>query len=194
MRIESRRVFLKPFEPKHLYDPAYYGWLSDVEVVRYIGREELLQSIKFEDIESYIKQLWDNEYCNFFAIHDLETNKFIGTAKLNFISAKGRKHGIADVGIMLGERAFWGHGLGSEVLQAISIFAFDNLHARKLTAGGYSENLAIVKAFLRIGYTIEGTLRQQLTVGGVYCDHILMGCFEPELVRTITFNSFGIFD
>lgn len=183
MLITGKRVYLEPFASTHLYDPAYYGWLRDIDVVRYIGREELLQGIPFEEAESYVKQLWNDEYCHFLAVRHMETDQFIGTAKVNFISAQGRKHGIADMGIMLGERSFWGQGLAKDILQAISIFAFDQLHARKLSAGGYSLNEAVVKAFLRIGYKIDGSLRQQLAVGDGYCDHVLMSCFEDELVR-----------
>jgi ribosomal-protein-alanine N-acetyltransferase len=183
MLIKGKRVYLEAFGPTHLYDPAYYGWLRDIEVVRYIGRDELLQGIPFEEAESYVKQLWANEYCNFLAVHHSETGKFIGTAKVNFISAQGRKHGVADMGIMLGDRHFWGQGLATDILQAISIFAFDQLHARKLSAGAYSINEAVVKAFLRIGYKIDGSLRQQLALGGEYYDHVLMSCFNQELVR-----------
>lgn len=183
MLIKGKRTYLEPFGPAHLYAPAYYGWLRDIGVVRYIGRDELLQGISFEEAESYVKQLWANEYCNFFAVHHTETGKFIGTAKVNFISAQGRKHGIADIGIMLGDKTFWGQGLATDILQAISTFAFDQLRARKLSAGAYSVNEAVVKAFLRIGYKIDGRLRQQLDVGDNYCDHVLMSCFEHELVR-----------
>lgn len=194
MLIESDHILLKPFDKMHLHDPAYYSWLCDREVVKYIGRNELLDYIPFEDVETYVKALWENEYCSFFAIHDVETDKFIGTSKVNFTSAKGRKDGIADIGIMLGDRSFWGRGLAVEVLQAISTFAFDYLRARKLTAGGNSANIAVVKAFLKVGYAIEGTLRQQLPLDKGYCDHVLMGCFESELLRPTPTNSYRVFN
>lgn len=185
MLIKGKRIYLMPFSTTHLYDPAYYAWLNDIDVIRYIGRDELLQGIPFEDAESYVRQLWKSEYCYFLAVHHAESGKFIGTVKVNFISAQGRKNGIADIGIMLGERTFWRQGLSIDVLRAISIFSFDHLNARKLTAGGFSLNQAVIKAFLRVGYKIEGTLRQNLTVGDQYCDHVLMGCFEDELHRDI---------
>jgi ribosomal-protein-alanine N-acetyltransferase len=194
MFIENGRILLKPFELEHLRDPAYHSWLCDLQVVKYIGRDELLKSIPFEDVEKYVRELWKNTNCHFFAIHDAETDKFIGTSKANFVSTKSQKDGIADIGIMLGERSFWGRGLAVEVLQAISTFAFDNLRARKLTAGGYSANIAVIKAFLKVGYSIEGTLRQQLSLDGGYCDHILMGCFESELLRPAFTSSFRVFN
>lgn len=181
MLIEGRRTRLVRFEQAHLDDPAYYSWLRDPEVVRYIGRAELLEGIPFSEAEDYVRQLWANEYCWFFAVYHGDSGSFIGTAKLNFFSERGRRNGIADVGIMLGERAFWGQGLAMDVLQALSSYAFEELEARKLTAGAMSLNEAMVKAFLRIGYLEEGRLRQQLPVGEGFCDHVLFGCFKSEL-------------
>lgn len=183
MLIQGRLTHMVPFAEKHLYDPAYYQWLRDILVVRYIGRDELLAGIPFSEAENYVKQLWANEYCSFLAVHDDESGKFIGTAKVNFITERGRKHGIADMGIMLGDRNFWGKGLSTDILRAISIYAFDSLKARKLSAGAYSLNVAVVKAFLRIGYKMDGSLRQQLHVDNGYCDHVLLSCFENELLR-----------
>ena len=183
MLIQGKLVHMVPFAEMHLYDPAYYQWLRDINVVRYIGRDELLAGIPFSEVEDYVKQLWANEYCSFLAVHDNESGKFIGTAKVNFITERGRKHGIADMGIMLGDRNFWGKGMSADILRAISIYAFDTLKARKLSAGAYSLNVAVVKAFLRIGYKVDGNLREQLHVDDGYCDHVLLSCFESELVR-----------
>jgi [ribosomal protein S5]-alanine N-acetyltransferase len=183
MRIKGRQVHLESFEDRHLYDPAYYGWLCDRDVVRYIGREELLKGIPFEEAENYVKQLRQNEYCNFFAVYDTASGTFIGTAKINFMSAQGRQHGIADIGIMLGDRRFWGRGLSVDVLRTVSAHACDTLHARKLSAGAFSVNEPVIRAFLRVGYRIDGRCRQQLAVDSGYCDHVLMSCFEQELLR-----------
>ena len=79
---------------------------------------------------------------------------------------------------------FGAGGLSIDVLRAVSCHVFDQLSARKLVAGIYSLNVAVVKAFLRIGFTVDGSLRKQLRVDeGCYCDHVLLSCFENELAR-----------
>jgi RimJ/RimL family protein N-acetyltransferase len=183
MMINGQKVHLKLFGPEHLHDPRYYAWLCDPDVVRYIGREDLLRGIPFSEAEKYAQQMWESAYCHFLAVHHAGTGQFIGTAKVNFMSAEGRRNGVADVGIMLGEREFRGKGLSVDVLRAASIHAFDVLEARKLTAGAYQVNRPVIKAFLRIGYKVDGQLRQHLAVEGGYCDHVLMSCFPQELIR-----------
>jgi ribosomal-protein-alanine N-acetyltransferase len=183
MLIQGKLTYLTPFSKKHLFDPVYYQWLRDIDVVRYIGRDELLAGITFSEAECYVKRLWDNAYCTFLAAHDNHSGEFIGTAKVNFITESGRRNGVADMGIMLGDRRFWGRGVSTDILRATSAYAFDNLGARKLSAGASSLNVAVVKAFLRIGYKVDGSLRQQLPVDDGFCDHVLLSCFENELIR-----------
>ena len=182
MLIKGKRVNIQEFDSSHLYDPDYFSWLNDKEVVRYLGREELLKGIPFEEAENYVNDLWANEYCWFLAINDSESEAFIGTAKINFLHQSGYINKVADIGIMIGNKNFWGKGLATETLRAVSRFAFDNLKARKLTAGGISNNEAVVKAFLRIGYKIDGRLRQQFIVDDLISDHVLMSCFRDELI------------
>ena len=83
---------------------------------------------------------------------------------------------------MIGEKNEWGLGLGADTLKAISRFAFDNLRARKLTAGASARNLGVIKAFEKIGYKKEAVLRGQLNFSGQYIDHILLGCLPDELI------------
>lgn len=182
MLMQGNFMHICAFDSAHLNDPRYYQWITDFEVVRYIGRDELLDGIPFPEVEQYVRQLWDSPFCSFLAVYHTESNIFIVTAKVNFISERGRRHGLVDIGIMLGNRDFLGKGLVTDVLRVASNYAFDVLGARKLTAGAVAPNAAVVKAFLRIGYVEEGRLRHQDALDGGYCDHILLGCFKDELI------------
>ena len=181
MLIQSDKVNLQLFEREHLYDPSYHRWLRDADVVRYIGREELLEGVSFAAIEDYVKGLWADENIVFLAVQDRETDNFIGTAKIRTVDEQGMRSRYGDIGIMLGDRSCWGRGLATEVLRCVSRYAFDNLNVPKLTAGAMSPNTAVIRAFRRIGYVEEGRLRRQFFFEGSYCDHVLLGCLRGEL-------------
>ena len=179
----GQKIYLKPFAPEHVEDPQYFAWLNDYEVVRFIGREEYLGKFTVADLREYVEQLWANPYASFFAVYATDTDAFIGTTKINFMSEKQRRSGVCDVGIMIGSRAYWGKGLSTDILRTVSAYAFDELGARKLGAGAYSLNVPVIRAFLRVGYKEEGRLREQLAIDDSYCEHVLLGCFAHELVR-----------
>jgi [ribosomal protein S5]-alanine N-acetyltransferase len=181
--LRGEQVHLVPFAETHVEDPDYLKWLTDPDVYRYIGRDEYFQKLSQDDLRRYADEMWGSPFISFFAVYASETNRFIGTAKVNFMHDRFRQSGIADLGVMIGERSYWGQRLSIDILRTIAIHAFDDLAARKLTAGAFSLNVAVIKAFLRLGFKEEACLRKQLAVADGYCDHILLSCFEPELIR-----------
>lgn len=181
-RINGGKVALVPFGEEHLNDPRYFAWVSDIEVMRFIGRDEYLKPIPFEQVRAYVEDVWRSKYCSFFAIHHSPDNRFIGTAKINYLNDLGLRTSTADIGIMIGDKSYWGKGIATDALHSVCDYAFTTLKARKLTAGGLAENEAVLKAFRRIGFSEEGRIRKKCLVEGAYMDHVLLGCFSDELI------------
>lgn len=180
-KIEGKAIYLRKFEPIHLNDPNYFNWLKDVDVMKYIGREEYLNDISFEEVEDYVNKIWEDRYSVFFAVHDKKTNNFIGTTKINYVNELGFSTKTADIGIMIGDKSFWGKGIAKDVLYTISCYCFEILNLRKLTAGALDANIAVIKAFDRIGYKREALMREKIIIQNKYYDQILFGCFNNEL-------------
>ena len=181
MKINGNNIFLVPFADRHLHDSRYLEWLNDIEVTRYLGRDEYLKETMFADVEPYVHSIWENDRAHFFAVHKIDDDAFIGTAKVNFGDDLSKRTRSADIGIMIGDRSCWGKGIATESLSVVCRYAFDELNARKLTAGAMRDNVAMVKAFKRVGFSEEGCLRKRNLVADKYCDHILLGCFADEL-------------
>ncbi len=180
--IKGKKIYLVPFNDDHLHSPDYLSWLRDYEVIKYIGREEYLEPVSFEEVKQYVEDVWKNEFCSFYAMCAIDTGDFIGTIKINYLNAAGRKSGIADIGIMIGNRKFWGKGMATDALTATCAYAFSELKARKLTAGALAPNQAVIRAFQKIGFVVEGRLRGKVYVDGDYVDHVLLGCFSNEFL------------
>jgi ribosomal-protein-alanine N-acetyltransferase len=180
MQIKNSIVYLEPFAEKHLNDEKYLRWLRDQEVIKYIGREEYFGEITFDEIKEYVNSGWNNRYISFWAVYLSENKTFIGTVKINYFNEDGLKSKTADIGIMIGERSIWGKGVASFTLSLVCEYGFNQLSARKLTAGALANNIAVIKAFKKIGFLEEGRIRGRLLIGGEYHDHVLMGCYPNE--------------
>jgi RimJ/RimL family protein N-acetyltransferase len=59
-------------------------------------------------------------------------------------------------------------------------YLFHDLGLRKLTAGLMGVNEQMLRVFLKLGFVVEGTRRQQDRFEDGYCDHIYLGCFADE--------------
>jgi RimJ/RimL family protein N-acetyltransferase len=107
-----------------------------------------------------------------FGIFDYNTEKHIGNIKLGLINPI---HKYAEVGLVIGDKSFWGKGIGTEAIKLVVEFAFNTLLLNKVTAGIYSNNIASLKAFQKLGFEIEGHQKKQFLFNGQYIDRYLVG-------------------
>lgn len=176
-KLTGKQLYLLPFQEEHLHNMRYYEWLQDPDIMKTINRFEYLMPIRFEAIRDYCENLWRSKTDLFFAIHLVDADTFIGTARVSQIDWHSR---TADVGIMIGEKQVWGKGYASDAISTLCHYLFDTLDIRKITAGAMAVNGSMIKVFEKQGFIQEGVRRSQDKWEQGYCDHILLGCFRDE--------------
>jgi RimJ/RimL family protein N-acetyltransferase len=150
---------------------TYRGWMADGDLVQYLESRGSVPSLS--DLRDYIGSMRDSPHSYFFGIFVPEGRRHIGNIKLGPISAQ---HRTAAIGLIVGERDMWGQGVATEVVGAISAWAFGTLGLEKLYAGSYAGNAASVRAFQRCGFAIEGVQRSQVQLDdGTRDDVIVLG-------------------
>ncbi len=87
-------------------------------------------------------------------------------------------HRSAEVGYWLGE-PFWGRGIASEVLRAVTDYAWATFDVIRLEAGVFSWNPASARVLEKAGYTLEGRLRQAVVKHGRVGDRLIYGLVRP---------------
>lgn len=86
----------------------------------------------------------------------------IGTVMLfNFEAASQ----LAEIGFLLG-REHWGNGYAAEAMKAFIDFSFATLNLRRLEATVDVRNIASNKLLQRLGFTLEGVLRERWLAAG----------------------------
>jgi RimJ/RimL family protein N-acetyltransferase len=78
----------------------------------------------------------------------------------------------AEIGYWLGE-AYWGRGIMTEVLRAVTAFAFEADGLVRLFAGVFEWNPASMRVLEKSGYVREGVLRQSAIKDGKIIDQVL---------------------
>jgi RimJ/RimL family protein N-acetyltransferase len=84
----------------------------------------------------------------------------------------------AEVGYWLGE-PFWGRGIATEVLRAITEYAFRTLDICRVHAGVFEWNPASARVLEKAGYTLEGRSRLAITKAGRTGDRLLYALVRP---------------
>ena len=140
---------------------CYVNWLNDPEVNRYLESRFELHTLG--STKQFVKDCIANKNILFLGIRcPWLGDKHIGNIKLEI----NRRHGLGEVGIMIGEKEARGKGVATEAINALSVLARDDLKLRKLTAGCYESNKASERAFLKAGFVIEGKRPAHFVVDG----------------------------
>lgn len=155
---------------------AYLNWLNDPDVVRPIGSPALLGSKGPEFVEQSFARFTRPDSPGFFVRYCPE-QVFIGTAKLDAISAHCRS---AWDGIMIGNRSYQGRGLAVAIYRILLAFGFTALGLNRVSGGCNEHNVPMVKTFHRLGYALEGRLRQADCIEGQFSDHLYFGILRDE--------------
>ena len=71
-------------------------------------------------------------------------------------------HRSAEIGYWLGEM-FWGRGIATEALKAVTDYAFANFDICRIFAHVFEWNGASARVLEKAGYTFEGRLRKSVT-------------------------------
>jgi [ribosomal protein S5]-alanine N-acetyltransferase len=78
----------------------------------------------------------------------------------------------AEIGYWLGE-AFWGRGITSEALIAVTDYAFSNYDVCRLYAHVFAWNGASARVLEKAGYVFEGRMRKAVTKDGQTIDQLM---------------------
>lgn len=154
---------------------TYHRWLNDPEVTRWLETRYTPHSL--DDIRAFVQRLDGSRDEVFLAICLLDQHRHIGNIKLGPINWI---HRYGDISLLIGEKDCWGKGYAREAIQLICKFAFGTLNLRKVNAGCYATNIGSLRAFEKVGFRHEGTLKGQFQVDGKPIDHLLLGLLADE--------------
>ena len=153
----------------------YLDFLNDKVVTKFLdaGRKE--HSI--DDLKSYVKEKISKNDCIFLAVRDKELSLHIGNVKIEPIDYNNRK---AEIGIMIGDKNFWGKGYGTEAMRLAVKFCFQDLDFNRVTLGVITDNIQAIKSYKKVGFVQEGVLRGDVIRDGKKYNRILMGLLKKE--------------
>lgn len=160
------KVYLRHLKEQDINE-RYLGWLHDKEITRYLEVRFNLPKTVADQMEWFAFAEGD-----LFAICDNKTGECIGTMH---ISPMSPSHLSCVLGIMIGDKSFWGQGYGTQAIRLATSYMFENTGCHRLEAGIYDPNIASIKAFLKAGWQLEGIKASARWFEGVWVDEIMMG-------------------
>ena len=176
---EGDRVRLRPIEREDL--PHFVRWFGDPEVRRhltiYLPFSLAQEERWFEDLGRRLEQ--GHEVA--LAIETLD-GLLIGNVGLGPISWKDRG---AELGIAIGEKAYWDQGYGTDAVRTLLGVAFRQMNLHRVWLRVDADNARGIRCYEKAGLRREGTLRHAAFRDGAYCDQHIMSILETEFTPQV---------
>ncbi|MBN1548074.1 MAG: GNAT family N-acetyltransferase [Syntrophaceae bacterium] len=156
--LTGRGTVLCSFTSDDITD-EYIAWLNDPVVVQYSNQRFRLHTR--QSSQHYLES-FDNSNNLFLLIRIKESGLPIGT----ITAYRAVFHQTADMGIMIGNRNFWGKGIGLDAWTTLMDYLLGSLRLRKITGGTLRCNIGMVRIMERSGMQQEAIRRFQEIVDG----------------------------
>ncbi|HBY19347.1 MAG: GCN5-like N-acetyltransferase [Marinimicrobia bacterium 46_43] len=165
--LEGEKVILTPMEEE---DAEFIRKMENDPEVRYALF--LYKPLTRESAEKQVREMISSHDIFMFMIMEKESGQIIGQTGLVRVDFVSRS---AIFYIAVHHKASRSKGYGTESTQLIMDYAFQTLNLNRIQLHVNSENTPAVHIYQKLGFEIEGTLRQAMYHGGKYCDFYVMG-------------------
>ncbi|MDP3920136.1 MAG: GNAT family protein [Candidatus Omnitrophota bacterium] len=174
-KLRGKKFNLRPLVVADVSD-AYIGWLNDPVVNQFLEARFSKQST--ETARAYVAGYYEGGEKYIWGIYPQGSKDFIGTATLSEIRPE---HGWGEIGLLIGDKLFWGKNASTEALDLVVKFGFQVLKLRRLTGGSYAPNLGMNFTFKRCGFRCEAKLVRAYRLGeNQYVDGYRWGLLAEE--------------
>jgi RimJ/RimL family protein N-acetyltransferase len=165
-------VYLRPLE---LADaPTLAPLFNDPDVNRFLLR---CHPMSVADEEEFIRRLSGRTDYLALGIALRDGDRLVGATGLHDLDARNRN---AAFGISIGDKDSWGKGYGTDATRLMVRHAFFTLNLHRVWLYVYEYNERAQRVYERIGFKVEGRLRQHTFRDGRYWDTVVMGVLRQE--------------
>lgn len=145
-------------------------------VARYANNYKIWQGLRdqfphpytLNDAISFIQKSREADPTTMFAI--IRENEAIGS--IGFRPGVDVERVSAEIGYWIAE-PFWGQGIATEVLQAVTRYAIEKFSLSRVFAVPYANNPASFRVLEKAGFTLEGRMKKSVIKNGKILDQLL---------------------
>ncbi len=148
-KITSEHYNIRPFKMGDV--ELWQKWDTDPEVQAFMPEpRSVTQDITTQ--YEYINECENDEEGFYWSIETID-GITIGTVALTEFN---EYHGVANLGIVVGDKNYWGKGVATEVINAVAHYAFEHLGIFSIGAEVEEGNIPMMKALEKVGFTQDG--------------------------------------
>jgi RimJ/RimL family protein N-acetyltransferase len=169
--IQGSKTRLRALEHDDL--PRFVRWINDPETRRFMA---MRYPLSLAEEETWWQCRYERESDYIFAI-ETQDKIYIGNVGLHNIEHENRR---GMLGIIIGEKSYWGQGYGPDAIRAMLRWAFEYLNLNRVYLTAYAYNERAIRCYEKCGFQHEGVMRQARYSDGQYYDELMMGIVRQD--------------
>lgn len=171
----GEQVYIRLMEDKDV--PYKVRWINDPEIRNTLNFEYPISEI---GTRKWLHSVSGNTTRRDFIVCNKESSEPIGYCGLLGIDDK---IGKAESYMGIGVKDLQGKGIGLDIRLILLDYAFQELNLNKIVAYVWDENTPMIKLNEKVGFQIEGLLRQDIMSHGKKRNRYVMGILKEEYIK-----------
>ncbi|RED59332.1 GNAT family N-acetyltransferase [Cohnella lupini] len=90
----------------------------------------------------------------------------------------------ATIGMLIGEREYWGKGYGAAALEKFVTILFARYNLNRIDMDTFADNKRAIRCYEKAGFAIEGMRRKAMWTMNGFRDQVVMGLLQEEWQKT----------
>lgn len=172
-RIDGRLVDLRHHTPANL--STVLRWYADPEIARLTRYST--RPMAPEEVERFFQSRLLSTESVAYGIHVRPSGRLVG---LTTFSALDPDNGSVMFHITIGERDAWGQGYGTEAARLMLWLAFERIGLHRVGLTVFSFNERAIRSYQKVGFRVEGRLREAIARDDRRWDELQMGILRDE--------------
>ncbi|MFZ5918190.1 MAG: GNAT family N-acetyltransferase [Chloroflexota bacterium] len=153
--------------------PTFVRWFNDPEVREYLA---IFRPMSRAEEEKWFERHLGDADSEIFAIETQE-GVHIGNIGLHDTHWQYR---LVEMGIVIGEKEYWGKGYGSDAIRTLLRFVFGEMNLHRVALRVRADNARAIRAYEKCGFQHEGIKREAIFANGRYYDELHLGILDRE--------------
>jgi RimJ/RimL family protein N-acetyltransferase len=181
--LPGERVFLRPLTEDDW--GLLLRWNSDPRLL-YFAEGDNVSSYSLDELQGIYRGVSQTAFCFVIEVEGVPIGEcWLQQMNLERVLERYPKADCQRIDLMIGEKEVWGRGIGTEVIQLLSAFAFDQQDADLVFGCDVADyNQASLKAFQKAGYVVDAEIEQPVGQKARYCCDLVLA--REEYVATGT--------
>lgn len=171
-------VFLRELQLEDAQDR--YKWMLDSEVTQHLNVPDKYPPFTIEETEKWIDSCI-NKSNGYIQKAIIVSNIHVGWIDLKNFDHVNKN---AELGVAIGNKEYWGKGVGTEAIKQMLRFGFEELDLIKIWLRVDSDNVKAISSYNKIGFMNEGMMRMDRYRKGEFIDRLRMSMLRSEFVNS----------